>query len=406
MKPFNDFRVLISRNLRVFVSDHANCLWAFLQVPLIAGLMVVAFWGFESDEHVADYFVRFATHAHQYFVERDSGGGAAELRNATALKLHAQTQEDTFPISAANAQRRCGLYFVMVSAAIWFGIMAAAREIVNEQHVLFRELRCCFSVLPYLAAKFVVLTWIVGLQTFLLMTLVGPLMLGLTIPVCLMLWGTLWLTAAAAVSLGLLLSAVSPSSRVALTLVPLLMLPQLLFGGLLRPGPSTLEESPPPAIVLKAGNPPRHTFQAMSTVLRSMAIQRWGFEAALALDRYATNGVLTLALSWPDPDPERMLQPDEWMRGIDTREHSLVDLVFNNSGTLRPPSAGRQNQPGKGWRAARPAIILLGMVFVFLAGCYGTLRMRFLSTFDWRTVTCMIFHGAPRLKSVATGQVK
>jgi type IV secretory pathway TrbD component len=378
MKSLNDFCVLISRNFRVFVSDRANCRWAFLQVPLIAGLMVIAFWGFESDERVADYFVRFATHAHQYFVERNSGGGAAELRNSTAWKLHEQTQKDAFQISAANAQRRCGLYFVMVSAAIWFSIMAASREIVNEQHVLFRELRCCFGVLPYLAAKFVVLTWIVGLQTFLLMALVAPWMLSLMIPVCLMLWGTLWLTAMAAVSLGLLLSAASPSNRVALTLVPLLMLPQLLFGGLLRPGPSTLEESPPPIIGSKAPTPPRHTFQTMNMVLRSMAIQRWGFEAALALDRYATNGILTLTLSWPDADPDRMLQPDEWMRGINTREYSLVDLVFNNSDNSPSPSAGRQKQPRQGCQATRPAIILLAMVFVFLAGCYGTLRMRFL----------------------------
>ena len=103
--------------------------------------------------------------------------------------------------------------------------------------------------MPYLAAKFIVLTLIVALQTALLVALVGPAMLGLTVMAGLKLWGVLWLTAVDAVSLGLLLSAASPSIRVALTLVPLLMLPQILFGGLLRPGPSAVEETPPPVIV-------------------------------------------------------------------------------------------------------------------------------------------------------------
>jgi hypothetical protein len=229
-----------------------------------------------------------------------------------------------------------------------------------------------------LGAKFFVLTLIVALQTALLVILITPWMLGLTLLVGLKLWGVLWLTAVASVSLGLLLSSASPSSSVALTLVPLLMLPQLLFGGLLRPGPSTVEETPPPII---ASVPLKQAQPRCSTTyiaLRSLAIQRWGFEAALALDPYATSGVLTLSLSWPDPDPNRMLQPDEWMRAINTRESSLVELVFGNSETATQSTTaghGRTN----GWRQAlKPVIVLVGMVVVFLVGCYGMLRKRFL----------------------------
>jgi ABC-2 type transporter len=378
MKPLNDWWVLVSRNLRVFVSDRANCLWAFLQVPLIAGLTVVAFWGFETDEHVADYFARFAGYAHNYLEGRDSAGEAPRLRSLTALQLHEQTQKNTFQIGAAAAQRRCGLYFVLVSAAIWFGIMSACKEIVNEQDVLFRELRCCFGIMPYLTAKFFVLTLIVALQTALLVILITPSMLGLTMLVELKLWGVLWLTAVASVSLGLLLSSASPSSRVALTLVPLLMLPQLLFGGLLRPGPSTLEETPPPIVVSHPSNQVQHRLGTMGIALRSLAIQRWGFEAALALDSYATSGVLTLSLSWPDPDPERMLRPDEWMRAINTRESSLVALVFNDP-EASPQSTMAEHGRTNGWRQAlKPTVVLLGMVVVFLVGCYGMLRIRFL----------------------------
>ena len=213
MKPLNDFWVLVSRNLRVFVSDQANCLWAFLQVPLIAGLTVVAFWGFQTDEHVADYFARFSSYAHSYLEDRDASGESPRLRSMTAWQLHEQTQKNTFQIGVAAAQRRCGLYFVLVSAAIWFGIMGACKEIVNDQHVLFRELRCCFGILPYLGAKFFVLTLIVALQTALLVILITPWMLGLTLLVELKLWGVLWLTAVASVSLGLLLSMCQPQQQ-------------------------------------------------------------------------------------------------------------------------------------------------------------------------------------------------
>ena len=114
MKPLNDLWVLVSRNLRVFVSDRANCLWAFLQVPLIAGLTVVAFAGFETDEHVSDYFARFANATQNYFEERDAAGEAPRLRSLTAWRLHEQTQKNSFQISAAAAQRRCG------SISCWF----------------------------------------------------------------------------------------------------------------------------------------------------------------------------------------------------------------------------------------------------------------------------------------------
>lgn len=378
MKSLNDLWVLVSRNLRVFLSDRSNCLWAFLQVPVIAGLTVVAFWGFERDEHVADYFARFASYSHSYLVERDASGETPRVRNLTAWQLHEQTQKNTFQIGAAAAQRRCAVYFVLVSAAIWFGIMGACKEVVNEQHVLFRELRCCFGVLPYLSAKFFVLTLMVGLQTALLVALVAPAMLDLNLAVGVLLWSVLWLAAVASVALGLLLSSASPSSRVALTLVPLLMLPQLLFGGLLRPGPSTLEETAPPNVVSRPSIQGPLDLGIASVVLRSLAIQRWGFEAALALDRYATNGVLTLTLSWPDPDPTRMLQADDWMRAINTKEVSLVSLVFNPSEAGKPSAADGRSQTDGHRQLLKPVSVLLGMVMVFLTGCYGVLRVRFL----------------------------
>jgi hypothetical protein len=378
MKALNDMWVLISRNLRVFVSDWSNCLWAFLQVPLIACLTMIAFGGFESDEHVADYFARFAHYTHNYLDDQDAVGESPRIRSLTAWQLHEQTQQDAFHISVAGAQRRCGLYFVLVSAAIWFGIMSACREIVNEQHVLFRELRCCFDVLPYLAAKFVVLVLVVAVQTALLVALVGPAMLGLAPGAEFKLWGVLWLTAVDAVCLGLLLSAASSTIRVALTLVPLLMLPQILFGGLLRPGPSTIQEDAAPKVAVSFSEHAQERLDATAVFMRSLVIQRWGFEAALSLDRYATNGVLILNLSWPDPNPDRMFRADEWMRAVNTKESSLVELVFDRP---EAPAATPALEPGRAerfWRGGKPVIVMTGMAAALLTSCYFVLRRRYL----------------------------
>ena len=326
---------------------------------------------------MADYFARFADYTHHYLEDTDDAGEAPRLRSLTAWQLHEQTQKNTFHISAAGAHRRCGLYFVLVSAAIWFGIMSGCREIVNEQHVLFRELRSCFRVMPYLAAKFAVLIFVAALQTALLVALVGPTMLELTLAGGLKLWGVLWLTAVDAVSLGLLLSSASTSIRVALTLVPLLMLPQILFGGLLRPGPSILEEEAPPTIAPSFSFASQERLDATAVALRSLAIQRWGFEAALSLDRYATNGVLILNLAWPDPNPDRMFRPDEWMRAIKTRESSLVEMMFDRP-EAAPTAAPAPGRLERFWQAFKPVIVMLCMAAAFLTGCYFVLRRRFL----------------------------
>ena len=116
----------------------------------------------------------------------------------------------------------------------------------------------------------------------------------------------------------------------------------------------------------------------MAVAMRSLAIQRWGFEAALSLDRYATNGVLIQNFSWPDPDPDRMLRPDEWMRAIETRETSLVGLVFGNLEAAPPAAAPMPGRAERFWQSFKPVIVLAGMAVGFLTGCYYILRRRFL----------------------------
>ena len=129
------------------------------------------------------------------------------------------------------------IYFVLTLVAIWFGTSVAAREIVREKPVYRRERMVNLSLLPYLLSKLLVLSFVVGLQILLLflplkffdlinLTQMPGVLSGLPQLV------VLFLTAATGIALGLFISALVKTSEMATSLVPLILIPQILFSGL------------------------------------------------------------------------------------------------------------------------------------------------------------------------------
>lgn len=119
------------------------------------------------------------------------------------------------------------LYFVMCLSALWFGCIGACREIVKERAVLERERFFGLSLSAYVASKVAVLSGVALLQVLGLQLVVeseialrGPLPLQ-----TLALWGA----ALCGIGLGLLVSALSKAQERAVGVVPLLILPQILF---------------------------------------------------------------------------------------------------------------------------------------------------------------------------------
>lgn len=129
------------------------------------------------------------------------------------------------------------VYFVISLVAIWFGTSVAAREIIRERAVFRRERMFNLGLLPYLGSKLFVLGFIVFIQCSLvfvplkvldlvgLMSMPGEL---LGIP---QFW-TMLLTAGVGISIGLLISAFVKTSEIATSIVPLILIPQILFSGL------------------------------------------------------------------------------------------------------------------------------------------------------------------------------
>ena len=128
-------------------------------------------------------------------------------------------------------------FFVLALVAVWFGTSVSAREIIRERAVYNRERMVNLGLLPYVGSKLLILSMIVGVQcvllfgTLKLFDLAGMMklqgyMLGLPQILVMILTGIV------GIALGLFISAVVRTSEMATSLVPLILIPQILFSGL------------------------------------------------------------------------------------------------------------------------------------------------------------------------------
>lgn len=223
------FITLLQRCFCVFRADRGNVWFLLLQPLLVAGLMVLCFHGYQNDygREVRDERIVF-------HVVQNSGQGLSLTRqNLKVASAWADAAPNRRYIDTGSANRLGAMYFLLIVAAIWIGIINTCREIVGEKAVLRREGRSYLRMGPYLLAKFAFFSVLSVLQ-------VGVIVLGVKAGLMpklpgLFFWGILSMTAACATCLGLALSGLVGSQRMALTAVPLLLIPQLLFGGLVRP---------------------------------------------------------------------------------------------------------------------------------------------------------------------------
>ncbi len=126
-------------------------------------------------------------------------------------------------------------FFMLALVSIWFGTSVASREIIRERAVYTRERMVNLRLLPYVASKLFVLALIVSFQCLLLfgslkfMHYSGLMNLpGWAIPQLVI----VMFTAMVGIALGLLVSAMVKTSEMATSLVPLILIPQILFSGL------------------------------------------------------------------------------------------------------------------------------------------------------------------------------
>jgi hypothetical protein len=368
--------VLIQRNFQVVFADKLNLSLMILQVPLIAILIIIAFYHFEDDKQNFDEVARII---YYFDLMKEPLKQANQMININKLHRYAKilalesdfdTRDDYVQkiikpffdqknvpipdlslfltekvqlISDMASMRRGSVYFLLVATSIWFGIMNACKEIVTEQPLLKRETRSYLYIFPYLSAKLFVLILILGIQTALLSLIVVPSLLELSWNHVLWSWLILWVAAFVSAAMGLFISSIVTSYRMALTFVPLLMIPQFLFGGLLRP-----------QVDLADGI----MWSQIAYVVSAVTIQRWAFESILTTDAYAVGGILKLQVN-PRETGEFEL--------VRARNTSLVSAFFK-------PRQWGQLEVGHRWP---PLFYLLVAGLLSFIGSYLALRWRF-----------------------------
>ncbi len=127
--------------------------------------------------------------------------------------------------------------FLITLSAVWFGTSNAAREIVTEAAVYRRERMFNLRIGPYILSKLLVLAFFGLIQSVLFSVIIligfqnlepGWHSLGATI-------GWVWLLIVCATALGLMISALVNTAEKAMTIVPLVLIPQVMLAGVVAP---------------------------------------------------------------------------------------------------------------------------------------------------------------------------
>ncbi len=132
-----------------------------------------------------------------------------------------------------HARRSVNLMFLLAVSSFWFGCNNAAKEIVKERTIYTRERDFNLRVESYYASKLLLVTACSWVQAGLLFAVVrfccappGPIASELIVLLALALAG---------VTLGLALSAFAATEEMAITLIPMAVIPQIILSGTISP---------------------------------------------------------------------------------------------------------------------------------------------------------------------------
>ena len=129
------------------------------------------------------------------------------------------------------------LLFALSCSAFWVGMLNAIQEICKERTIMKREYMTGLSLSSYICSKIIVLGVLCLIQS-LMITGVFSLMIGLPEEGILMapfleILITTFITAVSSTAMGLFVSSLFTNADRAMTVAPILLMPQILFSGLI-----------------------------------------------------------------------------------------------------------------------------------------------------------------------------
>jgi ABC transport system ATP-binding/permease protein len=159
--------------------------------------------------------------------------------------------------------------FCSALVAIWFGASNSIREIVSEEPIYTRERLVNLKIPSYVFSKFAILSILSLIQCVLFVLILTwfDRLRSEDFPSLLLI---LYLTSLAGTSLGLFFSALVKSVEKALSMLPLLVIPQLILGGFLKPLANYETTTPrtPPAIQQPQQQPPQKLPQQKGVIVQ------------------------------------------------------------------------------------------------------------------------------------------
>jgi len=253
-KPIKQFFLLSQRNGELLKNDRATLLLLLLQAPLIAlFLMLLVRFEIGTGLFDASKIVQCAavvqtktgpvglTKSTSQIVPCDTivtflntdktpNGGIA-YANAHGGEKQA-LQDFITTASGLNAQRAL---FLVAFVAVLFGVLNSIREIVKEAAIYRRERAVNLGIGPYVASKMLLLGLLALFQSGVLVLIVNAFepfpSKGVLMPLLLENYITLALAALSGLMMGLLISALAPSEDTAQSLLPFVLIPQVIFAG-------------------------------------------------------------------------------------------------------------------------------------------------------------------------------
>lgn len=201
---FRQFLVLTQRSIKVLFSEPVTLLLMLLLLPLTGVLQLII-----GSEDILTGNLNILA---------DPAGAAASLK------------ESYVPFARMNT-----FVFVMGLEAVLTGLFVPSNDLVKERSIYLRERMVNLRVMPYLLSKGAVYSVFVVVQVFLYLVILSLGINypedGLFFPGTLELFITLYLTMMAGIAFGLIISAVSRSTEMAIYLLTMMLFFQFFFSG-------------------------------------------------------------------------------------------------------------------------------------------------------------------------------
>ncbi|MEZ7892566.1 MAG: ATP-binding cassette domain-containing protein [Candidatus Wallbacteria bacterium] len=176
----------------------------------------------------ADLSFEFNNFVHQlyYLTKRYTEITMKDFKNLFILLAQSPVIASIIAYVMGNENKPLVILLSVVSC-MWFGCINSCREIVKELNIYKRERSVGLKIQPYILSKIIVLTVLCLIQTVIFTVIVyigcefkGPFIFNLI---------GFFITSILGVALGLMISAIANSPDKAVSLIPFVLIPQIIF---------------------------------------------------------------------------------------------------------------------------------------------------------------------------------